>query len=73
MPMSRIHVQYRDGSAARHVRVVLGFSAGVTHDAYTDDHGDAIVEHTSSGQATVYVSGSDCGKFHAPGTFVVTK
>ncbi|MDP8222946.1 MAG: hypothetical protein P9L99_06265 [Candidatus Lernaella stagnicola] len=75
MAMSRVHVQHRDGSPARHVRVVLGFSGiagGMTKPAFTDGSGDAVVEHSSTGRATVYVSGSDCGSFHAPGTYAAT-
>lgn len=53
MPSSVIHVQHSDGSAARHVRVVLGFSTGMTKESFTDDYGDAVVEHASTGRAAV--------------------
>lgn len=72
MPASTIHVQHSDGSVARHVRVVLGFSTGMTKDFYTDDYGDAVVEHASTGRATVYVSGKEYHSFHAPGRTSVT-
>jgi hypothetical protein len=67
MPSSIIHVQRSDGSAARHVRVVLGFAAGMTREFYTDDYGDAVVEHSSTGRATICVSGKEYHSFHAPG------
>ena len=72
MNRSMIYVQYRDGSKPKGTRVRLGFSLGVTKDFFTDRDGVAIVEHPSTGKATVYVSGSDKGSFNAPGTFVVT-
>lgn len=67
MPASTIIVQYRDGSPCSHTRVVLGFSSGMSREAYTNSHGEATVEHSSTGRATIYVSGKDCGSFHAPG------
>ena len=72
MPASTITVQHADGSPARHVRVVLGFSSGNTDEEFTDSYGQAVVEHSSVGRATVYVSGRDCGSFHAPGRYAVT-
>lgn len=72
MPASTIIVQYRDGSAARNVRVVLGFTAGMTSDKYTDSRGHVVVEHNSIGKATVYVNGKEVEKFHAPGKCAVT-
>jgi len=68
MAASTVIVSHRDGSPARGVRVVLGFSGGMTRVAYTDSYGRAVVEHASTGRATVYVSGKDCGNFYAPGT-----
>ena len=67
MPSSVITVQHRDGGAVRKVRVSLGFVEGNARPAYTDDHGTAIIDHASTGRATVYVSGRSCGSFHAPG------
>ena len=72
MNRSMIYVQYRDGSKPKGTRVRLGFSLAVTKNFFTDRDGLAIVEHASTGRATVYVSGSDKGAFNAPGTFVVT-
>lgn len=72
MTTSTITVQHRDGSTASGKKVVLGFSSGLTKPAYTDKHGVAVVEHASSGKATIYVSGDDVGTFHAPGRAAVT-
>jgi len=74
MYLSKIHVQYRDGSKASGVRVALGFShplGGVTRDAYTDSYGIALIEHLGRGRADVYVSGSRRGSLNAPGETVV--
>ncbi len=74
MNHSKIHVQYRDGSKAKGVRVLLGFSGalgGMTKEAYTDSYGTAIVAHASVGHADVYVSGKKCGSLHAPGETAV--
>ena len=72
MASSTVHVQHSDGSAARHVRVVLSFSTGMTRESFTDDYGDAVVEHASTGRATLYVSGKEYHSFHAPGRTSVT-
>jgi hypothetical protein len=72
MAASTIIVQQGDGSPARHVRVVLGFSSGNTDAHFTDSYGQVIVDHSSVGRATVFVSGRDCGSFHAPGRYAVT-
>lgn len=74
MNRSKIHVQYRDGSKPKGVRVVLSFRGmlgGVSKEAYTDSYGTAIVEHASTGQADVIVSGKKCGALRAPGETVV--
>lgn len=74
MYYSKIHVQYGDGSKPRGARVVLGFTSllgGMTSAVYTDDHGTAIVGHSSKGQADVYVGGTKCGSLQAPGETVV--
>jgi hypothetical protein len=71
---SKIHVQYRSGSIAKGVRVVLGFhglTGGMTKKTFTDNNGMAIVEHVSRGKATIYAQGKDCGAFQAPGETVV--
>lgn len=72
MSSSTIHVQYRDGSTPTGARVVLGFSSGMTQAGFTDRHGVATVEHSSTGRADVYVSGRKYHSFHAPGHTTVT-
>lgn len=70
---SKIYVQYRSGSKANGKKVVLGFSGlgGMTSPVYTDRDGVAIVVHSSTGKAAVYVGGSKVGEFSAPGETVV--
>jgi hypothetical protein len=74
MNTSRIQVSYRDGSKPKGVKVVLGFTGllgGMSKAAYTDQYGVALVSHSGTGQADVYVSGKKLGSFHAPGETVV--
>ncbi|MEO1528210.1 MAG: hypothetical protein AAFX06_22495 [Planctomycetota bacterium] len=72
MNHSKIHVQYRDGSKAAGVRVVLSFGClGVSKPAFTDHYGVAIVKHAATGQANVIVKGSTRGTVRAPGETVV--
>lgn len=72
MNRSIVYVQYKDGSKPKGIKVALGFSLGISKPAYTDRDGMAVVEHASTGQATVYVGGANKGSFRTPGTFVVT-
>lgn len=74
MHVSKIHVSYRDGSKPKGTKVVLGFTSmlgGMTKPAYTDAYGIALVEHSSTGNADVYVSGTKVGSLHAPGDTAV--
>jgi hypothetical protein len=71
MPTSVVHVQYNDGKPAKGVRVVLGFSAGMTKAFYTDSRGDAVIDHASTREATVCASGKSYHSFHAPGRTAV--
>jgi len=66
MPLSVVHMQHSDGSAARLPRVVLGFSSGMIRDFYTLDHDNAIGAHSATGRAAVYLSGTEYHSFHAP-------
>ena len=66
-----IYVQYKDGSKPKGIKVVLGFSMGMSKPAYTDRDGRAIVEHASRGKATIYVKGSNKGTLNASGETVV--
>ena len=67
-------MSYGDGSKPKGTKVVLGFTSllgGMTKPAYTDAYGIALVEHSSTGNADIYVSGSKRGSFHAPGETAV--
>lgn len=73
---SIVYVQYKSGSKPKGVKVSLSISGGLlsggmTKAFYTDRDGRAIIEHTSRGMATVYVRGSNKGKFKVPGETVV--
>jgi hypothetical protein len=72
MPTTTIHVQHGDGTPVRRVRVRLEFRDGFTDDVYTDDRGEAVVEHRSTDQAVIYVSGKKYHSMHAPGRSAVT-
>jgi len=72
MSTSVIKVQHRDGSPAKHVRVVLGFSNGISSPSYTNDYGEATIDHSSVGRADIYISGNKKGSFRAPGRTAVT-
>lgn len=72
MHRSTVQVQYRDGSKSTGTRVVLGFSGGMTRNAFTDSRGVATIEHASQGRADIYVSGTKYGSFSAPGRASVT-
>ena len=72
---TKVHVQYKDGSKARGVRVVLSISGmlsgGVTKTHYTDNYGTAIVGHESRASAKVIVNGVTRTTIQAPGETVV--
>jgi hypothetical protein len=78
MPDSVIVVQRRGGGYVKGAKVSLGFSfadhplsAGVTKSFYTDDEGEATINHSNTGRATVYVNGADMGTINAPDRKVV--
>jgi len=67
---SKLHAQYRDGSKPTGAKVVLESTSapgGMTNPAYTHNYGTAVVEHSSTGLADVYVSGKKAGSLHTPG------
>lgn len=73
---SIVYIQYKSGSKPKGIRVSLSISdgllrGGTTKTVYTDKDGRAIIEHSSTGKATVYVSGSKKGIFRVPGETVV--
>lgn len=72
MTQSVIHVQSRTGVPIKGKRVTLGFSSGLTKPAFTNANGDAVIGHSSSGNAIIYVDGKNQGTFHAPGRYPIT-
>lgn len=68
---SKIHVQFRDGSVPKGKKVEMSINGAFAKAAYTDSHGTAIIQHSSSGSAKVYVNGSTVGTFQAPGETAV--
>ncbi|NND96802.1 MAG: hypothetical protein HKN47_05665 [Pirellulaceae bacterium] len=68
MAASKIHVQYGDGSSAKGVKVEMSINGASCKGAYVDSSGVAIIEHTTSGLARVYIHGSKVAEFRAPGT-----
>lgn len=71
MAESVIVVQRNGGGYVQGARVVLGFSNGVTDSVYTDSDGEAVIEHRTTGNATVYVNGQDKGSMNTPGRKLV--
>jgi len=75
MHTTKIKVQYKSGSLAKSAKVTLIidgiFSGGHTKPVYTDSSGMAFIDHSSKGNATVYVNGKNCGKMRVPGQNVV--
>jgi len=74
--ISIVYVQYKSGSKPKGVRVSLSISGGLlsggtTKTFYTDKDGRAMIEHSSTGKATVYVNGIKKGTFRVPGETVV--
>ncbi len=71
MPQSTIQVR-KYGKPVSGARVVLSFFGGQTDSAYTDSDGYARVDHASTGEATIFVDGSETRKMRAPGSVTVT-
>jgi hypothetical protein len=67
MAESVVVVQRNGGHYVQGARVALGFSNGVTDSVYTDSDGEATIEHSTTGNATVYVNGEDRGSMNTPG------
>lgn len=67
MAKSVVVVQRNGGGYVQRARVALGFSNGVTDSVYTDSDSEAVIEHSTTGNATVYVNGQDKGSMNAPG------
>lgn len=62
------------GRWAEGVKVVLGWdgitSLGMSKPVYTSANGMAVIEHSSTGRAEVYIGGSFVGKMDTPGSAV---
>jgi len=75
MYYTKVIVQYKSGSKAQGVKVVLSISGilsgGVTKNVYTDRHGVAIISHESRGSAKVIVKGTTRTTMQVPGETVV--
>jgi hypothetical protein len=71
MAESVVVVQRNGGGYVQGARVSLGFSNGVTDSVYTDSDGEAIISHSTTGRATVYVDGNERGTMNAPGRKLV--
>lgn len=60
------------GKWAKGARVSLSFDAslgGFSKEVYTDEQGMAVIEHSSTGMATVYVNGRTNGRIRTPGSY----
>ena len=75
MPTSIIRV-YRNNRPVSGVRVTLEYTGlaqmGFTKAVFTDGEGVAYVEHSSTGEAKIYVDGSFIKKMWTPGNEPVT-
>lgn len=71
MPASTIHVQYSDGSSTKGVKVEMSINGASCKGAFVDSSGKAVISHSGSGNAKVYIGGSLRGQFRAPGTIAV--
>ncbi len=75
MPESVVVVQRSGGNYVKGVKVTLGFSGilsgGVTQSVFTDSNGEAIISHSNTGKATVYVDGNNKGTMNTPGRKIV--
>lgn len=67
MAESVVVVQRTGGDFVKGIWVNLGFFDGVAKGAYTDSNGEAVISHSNTGQATVYVDGADKGTMTTPG------
>lgn len=67
MAESVVVIQRNGGSYVKGARVVLGFSNGTTDSVYTDSDGEAVISHSTTGKATIYIDGKDKGSMTAPG------
>ena len=73
MATSKVTI-YRNQVPARGLRVSLEytglFQSGFTSNYYTNDDGEAYIEHASTGKATVFINGNAKGTMKTPGSEV---
>lgn len=74
MPSSKITV-FKNSSPLSNAKVTLEFTGfanlGFTSPVFTDRTGVAIITHSSTGTANVYVNGSRKGQLSTPGQDVI--
>ncbi len=65
----------RLGQWKRDAKVVLSWNGfvnlGMSDAVYTDREGSAIINHSATGEADIYVDGSKVGKLYTPGSTTV--
>lgn len=70
MPTSKITV-YRNNRPASNIRVRLEYTGftqlGFTDSFYTNSNGVAFIQHSSTGDANVYIDGKKKGRLNTPG------
>ena len=73
MIRSVIIVQWKGGGCVKDAKVTIEFpvlhhplDAGFTKTYYTDKDGEAVIEHSKTGRATIYVNGKVVDSFDAP-------
>ena len=76
MPTSIITVYNSSrGRVEPNARVLLEWSGfanlGQSNAVKTNNQGQAIINHSSTGRATIYINGSNCGSFSSPGSTTV--
>lgn len=76
MPASIVKVyNARYGKWEENAKVVLGWDGfinlGMSRPVYTNREGIAVVDHSATGEATVYVNGRRVGEMYTPGSTTV--
>jgi hypothetical protein len=67
------HSTYRKW--AKGVRISLSFDSslgGFSREAYTDENGTAVIEHSSTGMAMVYANGMETDRIRTPCSHQIT-
>ena len=64
------------GKWLKNAKVVLGWNGfvnlGMSKPSYTNSSGLAEINHSSTGEATIYVDGKKVGKMKTPGSTTIT-